>query len=162
MAHDSGFQQVDVAALIVHRDDRILAVYNPEWGAYTLPMTKRRAWQDPANGEIRHEEWLDAAIRARAECLRGTSTVPPQHVPGEPILLPGEPPLYVDPADFRQSSRDHEWKRYTYQLFSAQFNATDELVDPARCEWLTPAEFADPRRRPISKTARELVARGHK
>src|SRR5437868_6979168 len=33
---------VDVAVTVIARGALLLAVYNPSWGAFTLPMTKRR------------------------------------------------------------------------------------------------------------------------
>jgi hypothetical protein len=34
----------DVAVTVITRGQQILAVYNPDWGDFTLPMTKRRVW----------------------------------------------------------------------------------------------------------------------
>jgi len=60
---------VETAAVLIVRDGAILVVLNDRWGAFTLPMTKRRSWAAPNvkdTGE-RVEEWEDAAVRVAAD-----------------------------------------------------------------------------------------------
>ena len=64
------FQPVEVAVTVMARDAKLLAVYNHKWGAFSLPMTKRKKWQDPKIPVgVCEEEWIVAAARAAAEIL---------------------------------------------------------------------------------------------
>ena len=47
MTDKPDFPEVDVAVALIVRRERILTTYNPRWGAFTLPMSKRRSWNDP-------------------------------------------------------------------------------------------------------------------
>ena len=59
--------EVEVAVAVIQLADRILAVYNPQWRCFTLPMTKRRKWVDPnpeVKSKTREEDWLVAATHS--------------------------------------------------------------------------------------------------
>jgi len=137
---------VDVAVTLITKGERILLVFNSKWGAFTLPMTKRRTWKDPASkeGAERVEEWDDAAIRAVAEWVGRTMT--------------GEPEFLLDVAEFQQSDRDERWKRYHMQAYRLPLEDESEVGTGGGAEWLSPEEVLDEKRRPISATARYVVA----
>jgi len=143
MAKKPEFPLLDVAVTLIAHGDRILAVYNPVWGSFTLPMTKRREWQDPKVPKGKHtEDWLDAAARAGTEWLGRTCS--PEF-------------LFDDKGGYQQSDRDGQWKRYHFQVFRLALEGQPALVNGAITEWLTPAEFFE--RRPISPTARYLIGK---
>ena len=55
---------VEVAVTVFCQPGLVLTVYNDKWGSFTLPMTKRRRWEDPSlRGGVKTEAWRDAAIR---------------------------------------------------------------------------------------------------
>ena len=136
------FPEVDVAVALIVRDGKILTKYNPKWGAFTLPMTKRRCWKDPSVPvEKREELWADAAGRAAAECTRKTFSID-----FEPL---------EDVANYRQSDRMGKWQRYHFQIFRIDLHEDPPPMEET--EWLSPADILDPRRRPVSPTARDLV-----
>lgn len=140
------FEKVEVAVAIIVRDGRILAVLNREWGAYTLPMTKRRRWHDPrTTAGPEHEDWSDAAVRARAECVSGTTTEVPRQ-------------LFTE-HEFQQSDRDGKWKSFVFSAYLIRLDTDAAISGQARCEWLSLPEFLDENRRPISKTARHVLVR---
>jgi hypothetical protein len=144
MANGPGFPQVEVAVAVITQDTRILAVYNPLWSSFTLPMTKRRTWQDPNIPPAhREEDWADAAARAAAEWLGQTSTAVPQ--------------LLAEIREFRQSDREGVWREYTFQVFQIPPGTHRGPRPDAVCQWLTVNEWLDPERRPISPSARELI-----
>src|SRR3990170_4145042 len=111
MAKRPQFEEVDVAAVLIEQGERILAVYNPQWMTFTLPMTKRRRWTDPKIPPAhREEEWVDAAARAAAEHLGKTIT---------------RLKFRKDIAKFQQSDREGTWKRYHIQVFSMPWGKGD-------------------------------------
>ena len=141
---DLQFKTVQVAVTVIQSGQKILTVYNPKWGSFTLPMTKRRQWQDPsADNGTRDEEWADAAARAAAEWLGRTFGDFP-----EPLL---------EIADFQQSDREGTWKWFRLMVFRILLDRQERLVDGAIAEWLADDEF-QPNRRPISDTARHVIA----
>jgi hypothetical protein len=109
-------------------------------------MSKRREWKDPEarQGSTRMEEWDDAAVRAAAEWLGRT--------------VDEKPHLLLDMAEFQQSDRDATWKRYHFQVFELAVDKQREPPPSRVVEWLTPAQIMDERRRPISPTARHVIA----
>jgi hypothetical protein len=136
--------EVDVAAVVIQHDGKILAVYNPKWGCFTLPMTKRRRWQDPGEpGRTGEEDWADAAARAAAEWL-GTTI----HLVSEPL------PKGIQ---IQRSGRDGRLKHYRFHVFPVFLQMAPKLVEGAVAEWLVPTDFLDSTRRPISDTARTLL-----
>jgi len=139
------FELVEVAVALIRRRSKILTVFNPMWGSFTLPMTKRRRLQDVRlKRGWRLEDWMDAASRAKAECLGSTSIQEPEV-------------LVEDAIGFQQSDRDGKWKRYHFMVFDTRVGAQETLVDGVVAEWLTADQILDPNRRPISETARRLI-----
>jgi len=136
---------VDVAATLITHGDRILAVYNPKWGSFTLPMSKRRSWENVAAKEkaVTIEDWEDTAVRAAAEWLGCTVTQKPEFL--------------LEAAEFQQSDRDAKWKRYRLQAFKVTVD-DPAAVQGGNCEWLSVDELLDENRRPISPTARYVIA----
>jgi hypothetical protein len=145
MAGDLGFPCIEVAVAVITQGPKILAVYNPLWSSFTLPMTKRRTWEDPnvppENKE--EEDWLEAAARAAGEWLGQTFTIAPQKL--------------IEIPEWRQSDRDGVWKRYSFQVFQIPLESNQGPRPGAVCQWLTVNEWLDPQRRPISPTARYLT-----
>lgn len=137
---------VDVVATVVLAEGRILTVYNQKWGAFALPTTKRRIWEDAnaVEGSAREEAWDHAATRAAAEAMGCTLTTEPQAL--------GELP------EFQQSDRDGAWKRYRLQAFMFEYDSIPDVHPVCVCEWLTPDQILDEARRPISPTARHVVS----
>ena len=144
----NSFPQVEVAAVLIVREDKVLLTYNPLWRAFTLPMTKL-GQLPPAtpNSPATLETPQHAAIRAATEAL------------GRPLSPASFPVLHLnDPAHYDQSDRDGQWKRYTYHLFILKLSgsaAAPTPVDGVPAVWLSRAEIET--HEPISKTARHLV-----
>ena len=139
---------VEVSVALITWRRRILSVLNSRWGAFSLPMTKRRQWIAPrAPRAPRIEDWLAAATRAAAEALG--RTLGAGRISGPVLRLDG----------YTQSDSDGLLKEYHFQVFHIPVDATVELLGGAATEWLLPAQFADPDRVPISPTARLLVAK---
>jgi len=136
---------LDVVVVLLMKGEKILSVYNQNWGSFTLPMSKRRTWQDPesAEGSEHVEDWEDAAIRAAAEWLRKTMT--------------GKPEFLLDMSEFQQSDRDAKWKRYHIQVFKISMESTEGVGGGRAVEWLTADEFIDEHRCPMSPTARHVM-----
>ena len=136
--------EIEVAVTVMQRDRKLLTVYNQNWGAFTLPMTKRRCWAHPEDPHmIRPEDWRDTALRNFVECFGMTGTEDPE------VLL--------DITDFRQSDRDQVVKQYHFRLFGTAAAGDAPLVTGALGQWLNADEILDPNRRPMSSTARFLV-----
>jgi hypothetical protein len=143
MAEETQLPIVNVAVTLIVHDNKILMVWNAKWGAFSLPMTKRREWHDPRYpASHRGEDWLDAAARAGAECLGRTCA----------------PDLVLDNiGEWNQSDRDGAWKRYQFQVFKLSVSDPAALVPGTAVEWLTPTEILN--RRPISPTARYVIGK---
>jgi hypothetical protein len=140
------FPEVEVAVALIADGDRILTVYSPEWGSFTLPMTKRRKWDDPKIPPAHREEtWIDAAGRAAAESL------------GRTFIGLTELPLDPSAAPYHQSDRDGTWKRYEFKTFKLAVWSGESLLPGIVYEWLLVDEILDNDRRPLSPTARHLV-----
>ncbi len=139
-------QPVDVAVALIKHRGCVLAVYNPKWGSFTLPMTKRRQeHEDPAVHRPKPEEgWTDAAIRAASEWLGRTMTA--------------EPEFLCDIPKFDQTDHDGVWRRYSMKVFVLALEAEPDLAHGANTEWLTLEDLADEKRRPISPTARRVAS----
>ena len=148
----SSFPEVRTAAVVITRGAEFLTIFNPKWGAFTLPMSKRRSWHDPqVQGASREEEPRAAAIRAAAEAL------------GRPFG-PDELPRPIELADlqpFQQSDRDGAWKSYRFDVFGIEL-AAGEVPAPsggAAFAWMT----LDALRTacPVSPTAIRIVEAVH-
>jgi ADP-ribose pyrophosphatase YjhB (NUDIX family) len=127
--------QVTVA-LIMDRQLRTLWTYNSKWGAFALPMTKRR------EGEVS----ADAAARAGAEVL------------GVPVSV-GE--MWTAVPELALSGRDGVARCYAYDVFRVEpvstFAAALQRPDLL---WLNIEQvFADDWRPRLSATALDLVRR---
>jgi hypothetical protein len=133
---------MDVAVALIKNDGRILLVFDPNWGAFTLPMTRRRVWKDDAGALLGSEAWESTAGRAAAEVLGRTCRVKPIAIPDEVI--------------HGRSWRDGRIKDYHYRMFMVHDVEPAPLPD-TRAEWLTPEEITDPARHPISETAFVLI-----
>lgn len=139
-------EKLDVAAVLITQGSKVLLVYNEKWGSFTLPMTKRRVWDDPKIPVAHREEsWNTAAARAAAEALGKTVT-------GLEFL--------VDIPKYSQGDREGTWKRYHFQLFKLAVPKSAQLKPGTIGEWLTVEEIVDNGRGPISPTAIELVPQG--
>ena len=137
------FPKVEISAVAIVRSGRILAVYNSAWGAFTLPMTKRRVLQDKKIEAVhRDESWEHAAARAVAECL-GRTIVDVKLL----TRLPG----------FQQSDRDGAVKEFDVNAFRYDLPAGIEPRAELLTEWLTLEEWLDPKRAPISPTAVNIL-----
>ena len=146
MGAKADIPELDVAVALIQRGESFLAVYNPKWGQFTLPMTKRRQWRDPnmaKDAPLNHEQWIDAAARAAAEWLERT-------------CFPVTEPVVESPG-YQQSDRDGIWKRYHFKVFRVELAEDEDVPEGKVVEWLTPADFKDEDRRPVSPTARHLI-----
>jgi hypothetical protein len=141
---DSPLPTADVVVTVIYHEDKILLVFNPRWGAFTLPMTKLRQWPyGDAPTPARVEDEADAAMRNVGECVGRTYAEAPRR-------------LHEDIIELDQGDRESRSKRYQYRVFGMPMTATD-LGPGVAGEWLRVDELLDERRRPISKTARSLV-----
>ncbi|MBX7169260.1 MAG: hypothetical protein K1X74_23205 [Pirellulales bacterium] len=141
-----GFPIVEVAVTVFRCEGRLLLVFNAGWGAFTLPMTKRRQETQPQHPHApRNEAWDDAAMRNSGECLGRTSTAVPT--------------LACEVTEWLQSDRDGKVKRFSFQVYVVDLPGSEAFPPGLIAEWLLPEEVLDERRRPISPTARFLVGR---
>ena len=148
MADQPDVPTVDVAVALIRRGEQVLTIFNPRWSSFTLPMTKRRDWQDPRIPPAhRKEGWVDAAARAAGECFGRTFTTDPEFV--------------ADLPDWKQGDREGVWKRYNFQVFRISLSEDDgdSPCPGAIVEWLTPDEILDQQRRPISPSARHIIGK---
>jgi hypothetical protein len=144
MADDPGVPCLEIAVVLIVQEGRVLGVYNPKWGSYTLPMTKRYSWQDPNMVDGVHvEDWDDAAVRAETECFPGTRL--------------DAPSFLLEIPEYQQSDRDGAWKRYRFRVHRRELADNPAPRAGLNIEWLTPDEWLDVNRRPISKTARDVI-----
>ena len=135
--------RIDVVATVIYNGGRVLTLYNDQWGAFTLPMTKLRSWPlGLARSRQRWELGASAAMRNVAQCLGVTSDKPAR--------------LLADVSGVRQSDRSGQIADYYVQVYGfpvAKRAAHSGLL----VEWLTPKQIVDARRQPVSPTARTLV-----
>ena len=136
--------EVAVVLIAIRDTDQILSVHNPCWGAFTLPMTKRRTWEDPAVRVGRKaEDWLAAATREAAEKLGRT-------------FAPNELPVsLLQETEYKQSDVDGIWKMYCFHIFRLPVPSGTICARNVNGEWLTPGDFR--KRVPISGTAKYLL-----
>ncbi len=142
----SPLPEVNVVVTVIHRGKHVLLVSNPNWNAFTLPMTKLRRWpygEEPAPGRV--EDSVDAAMRNVGECLGTTSTKEPQRWLGQDKLV-----------ELTQSDRESLSKRYVFHVFGFAVESYD--LAPGVCgQWLEIEDILDEQRRPISPTARFIL-----
>lgn len=138
------FEKVEISAVVIVRDRRILAVFNPAWGSFTLPMTKRRVLQGKKVPTAPAEEtWEHAAARAYAEVIGKTVSrfaKVATHTPG-----------------LTQGDRTGEVKNYQIETFRCDLPSGIEPRSDVTTEWLTLDEWLDPQRMPISPTAVHIL-----
>jgi hypothetical protein len=146
LTNESNGPDIQVAVALVKCGPQILVNYNPRWGAFCLPMTKRRQWEATNNrsGATVDEEWSDAAARAAGEALLQTFLLVPK-----PILVPE--------GRVQQSGADLAMKCYHFQVFKVIVDPNALIVAGARVEWLSADELKDKHRQPISPTTRWLI-----
>lgn len=136
---------VEVAVTVLGCRSDVLAAYNHRWGSFTLPMTRRKKWQDPTvDLGVREEEWSTAGARAAAEILG--RTLPPKQCPK----------LISELKEYRQSGEDGVWKIYSFQIFALPVPPNIQLMTGVVAQWLSPADFLE--NQPISSTARYLIS----
>lgn len=125
--------------------DKVLAVHNPKWGAFSIPMTKRRKWRDPAMRlGAKDEEWQAAAGRAAAEVLGRTLSVDKLPQPLHDIL------------EYRQNDADGIWKLYDLHVFKMPLHKPPASFGfGIVAEWLTADQLHE--RVPVSSTVRYLL-----
>jgi hypothetical protein len=131
------FPLVDVAVvMVVSRDgSKLLADYNAQWGAFTLPMAKS---DDPSSPRA-------AAVRACVEVLG--MPLPPSRCP---VRLEFDVPVY------QESGRDGDVKRYRYIPFVLRADAEPHPLPGHAAVWLTPAELES--HEPVSPSVRHLLS----
>ena len=135
--------RIDVVVTAIYCDDKVLVVHDGDWGGFTLPITKQRRWPPGFDGtEDRWETGSDAAMRNVGRCL-GAS-------------FPRPPGLLGDVKDVRQRSPTGEINEYRFQVFGFRIDKP-RIGEGVVGEWLTPDQILNPKRRPISPTARTLV-----
>ncbi|QDU18938.1 NUDIX domain-containing protein [Urbifossiella limnaea] len=141
------FPVVDVAVVLIAdpRGERLLADFNPDWGSFTLPMSKVAVLPPASPGAApTAESPARAAARAAAEVF------------GRPVDAAALVKLHAEVPPYQQSGRDGEWKRYRYHLFASRVGAEPRPLPGHVAVWLTPAEFTD--HEPVSETARHVLA----
>lgn len=140
------FPTVETAVLVLVRDGQLLAVYNEPWGAFTLPMTKRRQEPGPTpDAEPQLEAADSTAVRVVAETL------------GRPLGENERPErVKLDLQPYRQSDRDGQWKRYTHSVFVLRTQEEPRPVDGAAWIWLDPKDA--PKLSPVSPTLQDIVS----
>jgi hypothetical protein len=137
--------KVEVAVALIACGDKILAVHNPKWRAFSVPMTKPRRWEDPAfRLGLRQEDWQAAAVRAAAEALGRTLAEPEFPLPLHEI------------QEFRQNDEEGIWKLYHLHLFKLPLaKMPSALGFGVTAEWLTADQLQE--RAPVSSTVRYLL-----
>ena len=137
---------VEAVATVIAQGSKILAVFNPRWGGFTLPISKRKTFRDSVmDSPAKPEDWPKSAARVAAEVL-GRS------------FGPGElPRLLCEIKDYEQSDADGVWKLYTIQVFGLKVAGDVRLAPGVSVEWLGSEDFQT--REPMTRTARFILAR---
>jgi hypothetical protein len=137
----------DVAvSVLTDKEGRVCLPWNDGWGAFALPMTKRR------RGEGILEPERQAALRAAAEAM------------GVPCKIGDRLTMLLEQL---VSERDHRTKRYTYRVYRAQTHPPDanraRIHPPAI--WLTPNDAFSGDCGPITQSSLDILShvvyRGH-
>jgi len=137
---------VEVVATLILQERKLLTVYNPRWGAFSFPMSKRKQFTDEASSKAVHrEDWKKTAARVAGEVLGRT-------------FRPDEfPQPLCEIKDYEQSDADGVWKLYTIQVFGLKLPQGAKFAPGVAGEWLPAAELKT--REPITRTARFILAR---
>jgi hypothetical protein len=139
-------ENVEVVATLLMQGRKIFLLFNPRWGAFTFPMSRRKFFKDSAVSEAARPEALAcAAARVAAEVLG--RTFPPD----------GFPTPLLEIKDFEQSDADGKWKLYTIHVFTLKLSEGVRLAPGVIGEWLTPKELQT--REPVTHTARFILKR---
>ena len=137
---------VEVVATLLLQSDKLLSIFNPRWGAFTFPMSKRRFFMDTIVSETATPEKLNrAAARVAAEVL-GRSFQPDEF-----------PTPLLEIKNFEQSDVDGIWKLYTIHVFTLKLSEGVCFAPGLVAEWRTPKELDT--REPVTRTARFILAR---
>ncbi|HUT88049.1 MAG TPA: NUDIX domain-containing protein [Thermoguttaceae bacterium] len=135
--------RIDVVVTTIYCGDKVLVVHNGDWGGFTLPMTKQRRWPPGFDGtDDRWETGSDAAMRNAGRCLGATFARPPG--------------LLGDVRGIRQRSPTGVINEYLFQVFGFRVDEP-RIGEGVVGQWLTAEEILEPKRRPVSPTARTLV-----
>jgi hypothetical protein len=126
-------------ALVTNRNKHVLLVLNELWGAFSLPMTRRR------RGKLENEPMPRAAVRAAAEALG----VPVRPVEGQRHRLAAQ----------LQSGRQLMVKNYSYDIYHVEPHPdfADQLQIRRPHLWLSPHRVLSGEYEPISESARVIV-----
>jgi hypothetical protein len=137
-------ESVEVVATLLVREPKFLAVFNPRWGAFTFPMSRRKQFLDPTVSLAATPEKLErAAARVAAEVL-GRSFSPEEF-----------PRPLCKIKEFEQSDADGVWKLYQVHVFGLTLAEGAKSVPGLITEWLTREDFQT--REPVTHTARYLL-----
>lgn len=146
---DPMYPQVEASVVVISNDaGLILLDFNPRWGVFTLPVSKRRTLQPGGpSATPASESWHDAALRAAAEVLGQ---------PFPPSALT-ETPDYVEP--FTQSGRDCVMKRYEYRVFAMPWATPPQPVPGHVAVWVdrAAASLKVPPFGPLSPTVHKVL-----
>ena len=139
MVSDDPMNVEVVVSLVTNPSRRILLTFNERWGAFTLPMTRRR------RGREGNEPLTRAAFRAAGEAL------------GVPVRLVQEDSRRL--AGRLQSGRQLVDKQYRYDVFHVEphpdFDDRLRIREPHM--WLSPHMVLAGAYEPISPSARTIV-----
>ncbi len=137
-------QKVEVVGTLIFHGPKILSVFNPKWGAFTFPMSKRKFFHDSALSAAATPEKLErAAARVAAEVLG--SSFAPGKFPQPLLIIKG----------FEQSDADGVWKLYEFFLFKLQVSEPLRLAPGILAEWMNPQELKT--HEPVTHTARYIL-----
>ena len=139
MAGDDPMDVEVVVGLVTNPGRRVLLTFNERWGAFTLPMTRRR------RGREGNEPLTRAAFRAAGEAL------------GVPVRLVQDDPRRL--AGRLQSARQMVDKHYRYDVFHVEphpdFDDRLQIRQPHL--WLSPHMVLAGAYEPISESARTIL-----
>jgi hypothetical protein len=137
-------ESVGVVATLLVRGPKFLAIFNPCWGAFAFPMSRRKQFVDPTVSHVATPEKLErAAARVAAEVL------------GRSFSSEGIPRPICKIKEFEQSDADGVWKLYHIRVFGLTLPAYATTVPGVIAEWLTREDFEI--REPVTHTARYLL-----
>jgi len=129
--NDFPYPLADVSVVVIRdAEGRVLLDYNDNWGAFTLPMSKRHVLPPATeHGQPLTETPEVAASRAAAEMVGR---------PLDPATLT-RVDAAIDP--YNQSGRDGQWKRYTYTVFVLTLTDEPKPLPGHVAVWVTKSEL---------------------
>lgn len=137
-------ESVEVIATVLVQGPHFLSNFNPRWGAFTFPMSRRKGFLEKTVSLAATPEPLDrAAARVAAEVLG--CTFPPEAFPK----------FLCDVKEFEQSDADGVWKLYHIHVFGLELPPGTDPVRSVVTEWLTAEQLKT--REPVTHTARVLL-----